>query len=32
VKRIWVNNQVEEKLIPFDQPIPLGYTPGRIRK
>lgn len=32
VKRIWVNNQVEEKLIPFDQPIPLGYTTGRIKK
>jgi group I intron endonuclease len=32
VKRIWVNNQVEEKLIPVDGPIPLGYTLGRIKK
>lgn len=32
VKRIWVNNQIQEKLIPFDKPIPLGYTPGRIKK
>ena len=32
VKRIWVNNQVEEKLIQFDQPIPLGYITGRIKK
>ncbi len=32
VKRIWVNNQVEEKLVPVDNPIPLGYTLGRIKK
>jgi hypothetical protein len=31
VKRIWVNNQVQEKLILFDNPITLGYTSGRIK-
>jgi ribosome recycling factor len=29
-KRIWVNNMVEEKLIPFDSEIPLNYIKGRL--
>ena len=30
-KRIWINNGVEEKLIPVDEQIPIGYNKGRVR-
>jgi group I intron endonuclease len=30
-KRIWINNGVEEKLIPVDEQIPIGYNTGRMR-
>jgi len=31
LKRIWINNGVEEKLIPVDEQIPIGYNKGRVR-
>ena len=30
-KRIWINNGVEEKLIPVDEQMPIGYNKGRVR-
>lgn len=32
IKRIWINNEIEEKLIPIDFPIPFNYTVGRIKR
>ena len=29
--KIWINNNVEQRLIPFDEEIPEGFVRGRLK-